>query len=189
MLEFNFHPFPVIETERLTLRAITMDDAPKLFKLRNDLDVMRYIERLPHRTLEDSKEMIEKIMDGIKNNNMIEWVVTLKGKEDMIGSISYHRIEKEHHRAEIGYMLHPMYWRKGIINEAMIAVIRYGFETMKLHSVEANINPDNVASSNLLKKNGFVKEAYFKENYFFNGNFYDSEIYSLLEKNRLGDKT
>jgi ribosomal-protein-alanine N-acetyltransferase len=55
---------------------------------------------------------------------------------------------------------------------------------MKLHSVEANVNPGNIASASLLKKHGFVKEAYFKENYFFNGNFHDSEIYSLLAHQR-----
>jgi ribosomal-protein-alanine N-acetyltransferase len=187
MLELNFHPFPVIETTRLILRAITIDDAPDLFSLRKNIDVLRYLDRAPHRTLNDSREMIQKITDGIKNNNMIEWIITLKGKKDMIGSISYHRIEKEHYRAEIGYMLQPEHWRKGIINEAMVAVLDYGFDVMKLHSIEANINPDNVASSNLLKKHGFVREAYFRENYFFNGNFIDTEIYSLLAKEKMNN--
>jgi ribosomal-protein-alanine N-acetyltransferase len=54
---------------------------------------------------------------------------------------------------------------------------------MNLHSIEANINPENIASRKLLEKTGFVREAYFKENYFFNGKFIDSEIYSLLNKN------
>jgi ribosomal-protein-alanine N-acetyltransferase len=185
MLEFNFHPFPVIQTDRLILRDTTMDDAPKLFELRKDVDVLRYINRPPHRTLDDTRELIQKIMDGIKSNDAIAWAVTLKNEPGLIGTISYHRIEKEHHRAEIGYMLHPLYWRKGIINEAMVAILDYGFRAMKLHSIEANVNPDNVASSNLLKKHGFVKEAHFKENYFSDGNFSDSEIYSLLEKNRI----
>ncbi len=184
MLEFNFHPFPVIETERLTLRAIDMADAPNLFELRKDIDVMRYIDRPPHRTLDETKELIQKIGDGIKNNEAIAWAVCLKNEPTLIGTISYHRTEREHHRAEIGYMLHPKHWRKGLINEAMIAILNYGFKTMKLHSIEANVNPKNSASSNLLKKNGFVLEAYFKENYFFNGVFSDSEIYSLLAKQR-----
>ena len=181
ILELNFSPFPLIETERLTLRAITMEDAADLFELRKDADVMRYLDRDPHRTLEDSKEMIQKIVDGTKNNETIGWGISFKNETQLIGTISYHRIEKEHYRAEIGYILHPKHWRKGIINEAMRAVIRYGFETMKLHSIEANVNPDNIASTNLLKKHGFVREAYFKENYFFNGKFIDTEIYSLLE--------
>ena len=114
---------------------------------------------------------------------MIAWGISFHETPEMIGNISFHRIEKENHRAEIGYMLHPKHWRQGIINEAMKAVLDYGFSVMNLHSIEANINPENVASSNLLKKRGFVKEAYYKENYFFDGKFIDTEIYSLLAKN------
>ena len=66
------------------------------------------------------------------------------------------------------------------MDEAMKGVLQYGFETMKLHSVEANVNPGNNASTKVLEKNGFVKEAYFKENYYYNGKFIDSAIYSLL---------
>ena len=66
------------------------------------------------------------------------------------------------------------------MQEAIKAVLHYGFETMKLHSVEANVNPANAASIRLLKRTGFVQEAHFKENYFSNGQFTDSLIYSLL---------
>ena len=181
MLEFLFHPFPILETNRLTLRTISLNDAEDLFQLRRNVDVMRFIDRIPHRTPDDTREMIQKIQEGIKNNDAIAWAVTLKNTPGLVGTFSYHRIEKEHHRAEIGYMLDPQHWRKGITNEAMLSVLDYGFKNMKLHSIEANVNPGNVASSSLLKKHGFVKEAYFKENYFFNGKFLDTEIYSLLE--------
>ena len=100
----------------------------------------------------------------------------------MIGSVSFHRIEKEHYRAEIGYMLHPQYWKKGIMNEALEKVIDYGFNELGLHSIEAHINPSNSASSNILLRNGFVKEAHFKENFYFNGSFRDTIIYSKLNK-------
>ena len=160
-----------------------MEDAAHLFEMRKNPDLMRFIDRPLHRTLDESIEMLQKIEDGIKNNNMIAWGIVLKNNPEMIGNISYHRIEKENHRAEIGYILHPDYWRQGIVHEAMKAVLDYGFSTMNLHSIEANINPDNVASSNLLKKNGFVKEAFFRENYYFDRKFIDTEIYSLLIKN------
>lgn len=184
MLNLNFHPFPVIETERLTLRAITMEDASNLFELRRDSDVMRYLDREPHHTPDDSRALIQKIVDGIEKNDAIAWAIAFKNQPDLIGTISYHRIEKEHYRAEIGYMLHPKHWRKGLTNEAITKVLEFGFDTMKLHSVEANINPQNTASANLLKKHGFMREAYFKENYFFNGKFLDTEIYSLIRSGK-----
>ncbi|MDQ6787925.1 MAG: GNAT family N-acetyltransferase, partial [Acidobacteriota bacterium] len=98
----------------------------------------------------------------------------------MIGTINFWKIKKENYRAEIGYMLDADYHGRGIMNEAIRAVLRFGFGEMNLHSVEANVNPDNAASIRLLEKNGFVREAYFKENYFFGGKFLDSAIYSLL---------
>jgi ribosomal-protein-alanine N-acetyltransferase len=183
MPELNFNPFPKLETPRLNLRAMTMDDAPQLYELRKNTELMRFIDRPLHRSIEDSKAMLQQIMDGTKNNETIAWAITFNNTPEMIGTISYHRIEKENNRAEIGYMLDPQHWRKGIMNEAIKPVLDYGFNVMKLHSIEGNVNPDNISSSNLLKKFGFVREAYFHENHFFNGKYFDTEIYSLLEKN------
>jgi ribosomal-protein-alanine N-acetyltransferase len=58
--------------------------------------------------------------------------------------------------------------------------LKYGFNTVGLHSIEANIAPENIASARLLEKAGFVREAYFRENLFFNGRFLDTVIYSIL---------
>ena len=180
MLEFNFNPFPELRTQRLLLRKMTLEDAPALYEMRSSIDVMRYLDRPFHRTVEESLEMLQKITESIEKNEAIAWAITLHGKPEMIGNISYHRVEREHHRAEIGYMLHPQYWRQGILGEAMMVVLDYGFRVMNLHSIEGNVNPDNLASSALLKKFGFVREAYFRENYLFNGKYIDTEIYSLL---------
>jgi len=72
---------------------------------------------------------------------------------------------------------------KGIVTEAIEAILVYGFEVMNLHSVEAIIDPDNIASERVLQKNGFVKEAHIIENEFFDGKFWDTVIYSLLKRN------
>ena len=182
MLEFNFDPFPEVRTKRLLLRKMTIEDAPALFEMRSSDDIMRYLDRPYHRSVEDSLEMLRKISESLEKNEAIGWAISLHEKPEMIGNISYHRVEREHHRAEIGYMLQPAYWRQGILSEAMAVVLDYGFRVMKLHSIEGNVNPRNLASSALLKKFGFVREAYFRENYLYNGKFIDTEIYSLLEK-------
>jgi ribosomal-protein-alanine N-acetyltransferase len=66
--------------------------------------------------------------------------------------------------------------------ETINCMARFGFKEMKLHSVEANVNPLNERSKKVLERIGFKKEAHFRENYLFNGEFLDSIIYSLLEK-------
>jgi ribosomal-protein-alanine N-acetyltransferase len=98
----------------------------------------------------------------------------------LIGSIGYWRLIKEHYRAEVGYMLNALLWRKGIMKEALNKIITFGFDELKLHSIEAHINTANTASAGILTSSGFIQEAYFKENYFFEGTFRDTKVYSLL---------
>jgi len=180
MLNITFNPFPLITTERLFLRKVEMTDADEIFFLRSDKEVMRYIDRPPAESLEEACGFIQKITDLEKNSEAVTWAITLKGEDKLIGTVCYWNIRKEHYRAEIGYLLHPDFWGKGIMKEAMAEVIKYGFKVMNLHSIEANVNPDNKASIKLLEGYNFFREAYFKENYFFNGKFLDTAIYSLL---------
>ena len=180
MLTPNFDPFPVLFTERLMLRQINTEDANEIFLLRSDEKVMQYLDRPRARSTEDALELIQKIVDGIINNDGITWGMVLKDDTKLIGTIGYWRIMKEDYRAEIGYMIDSSFHGKGLMQEAISAVINYGFSIMKLHSVEANVNPDNLPSIKLLERNRFIREAYFKENYYFEGRFLDSAIYSFL---------
>ena len=180
MLTVNFSPFPVIETERLILRQMGMQDAEEVFFLRSDLEVTKYSGRKPAETMDEAIAHIQLVTDNLNNNEGIAWVITLKDDPKMIGSLGLWRLIKEHYRAEVGYTLHPAQQGKGIMHEAMMAVIDYGFRQMKLHSIEANINPLNIPSQKILERCNFIREAYFRENYFENGQYTDSAIYSLL---------
>lgn len=180
MLQLNFNPFPELSTERLVLREISPADANEIFQLRSDKNVMQFLDRPLAQSMDDAIALIKKIADGHNENENITWAITLQKLPKLIGTIGFWRIDKENYRAEIGYLLHPGEQGKGLMQEAIAVVLKYGFETMKLHSVEANVNPANNASIKLLEKNNFTKEAHFKENYFYNGRFLDSAIYSLV---------
>lgn len=162
---------------------MTADDAQVLFQMRSNSDLMKYIDRPKPNSIQDIYELIEKMRQMKIKGEGVSWGIYRKENLGLnIGNIGLFRIIAEHYRAEIGYMLQANEHQKGIMFEAIQAVIKFGFEKMKLHSIEANINPENEASRKLLEKAGFVREAYFKENYFFNGRFIDSEIYSLISK-------
>ena len=181
MLQPHFSPFPIIDTERLHLRQITRQDDEALFMLRTEDAANKYLNRARPAKVAEVHELIDKIQAGIDNNNSIAWAIALKeNPSQLIGTISYHIIDKSNYRAEFGYMILSPYWRKGLVSEAIKALLDYGFNTMKLHSIEAHINPNNEASKNILLKHGFVKEAYYKENFYYNGKFLDSEVYSLV---------
>jgi RimJ/RimL family protein N-acetyltransferase len=184
MLQLNFQPFPQISTNRLLLREISKTDAADFFALRSNRDIMQYIDRPLARTMQDALNLIDIITTALKNNDGITWGVSLKTSPQLIGTIGFWRIIKEHYRAEIGYLLSDAFHRQGIMQEAISAVLDYGFNELRLHSVEANVNPANTASIMLLEKNNFILEAHFKESYYYNGKFLNTLIYSLLTPNK-----
>jgi len=182
MLEFNFSPFPALETPRLFLRRIDKYDVDQIFTLRSDAKNMKFI---PRPLLKNHKEAKKQIILGdqqIDLNLGINWALTLKPNKELIGIIGFYRTKPAHFRSEIGYMIFPKFRGKGLVSEAIKVVVKFGFNVMKLHSIEALIDPDNIASEKVLQKNGFVKEGYLKENEFFDGKFLDTVIYSRLKK-------
>jgi RimJ/RimL family protein N-acetyltransferase len=183
MIEFNFSPFPELETDRLLLRRLAADDVEQVYRLRSDPETMKYIPRPLVTDHEGAMHHINHINDLIDKNEAINWAITLKGNPEFIGIIGFYRTQKENFRSEIGYMLLPEYSGKGIVTEAINVALRYGFYEMHLHSVEAVIAPENEASERVLQKNSFVKEAHFIENEYFDGKFLDTVIYSLLKRN------
>lgn len=184
MLNLNFNPFPILESDRLILRKMILTDAPQLFELRTGKETMKFIDKDKIASVQVAQDMIQNMDVQMQNNAAVMWGITLPGSAPIIGTIGFWRIVKDHHRAEIGYMLRPEYWNKGYVSEAMNAVINYGFQKMKLHTIEANINPHNLASRRVLEKQGFQQEGFYRENYYFNGKYLDTAVFSLLKSNR-----
>lgn len=152
-----------------------------LFILRSDPGIMRFIPRPLATSHADVLELIDRMQQGINENTSICWAITLKGEDRLIGFIGYVRTNPENHRAEVGYLLSADHQGKGIMKEALQTIIHYGFDTMKLHSIEGVVSPANKASSGVLLGCGFVKEAYYREKELVNGVFEDIEVYSLLK--------
>jgi ribosomal-protein-alanine N-acetyltransferase len=180
MLTFNFTPFPTLSTERLTLRQLTSADAPALFALRSDPRVMQYIPRPQATSVADAAALIELMNEGMGRNELLNWGLALHASAEIIGTIGFYRLQPEHHRAEIGYLLHPALQGRGFMQEAVAAVLGYGFGVLGLHSVEGVIDPQNEASARVLTRAGFVQEGLFRENELWEGKFLDSAYYSLL---------
>lgn len=177
-----FETFPEFESDRLFFRKILISDAKDLFEIRSDDEVMRFMDIAKFESTLDAVKMINSVSDDYTNHKGISWAIIEKGSNIFAGYFGFWRMIPEHCRAEIGYALNRNYWGKGFMTETLSVMMKYGFDNIKLHSVEANVNPENINSIKLLEKTGFKKEAHFKENYLFNGKFLDSIIYSLLER-------
>jgi ribosomal-protein-alanine N-acetyltransferase len=171
---------PCLYTERLLLRPIRITDRNVLFALRSDPEQMRFIPRPVAQSIEDADDLLQNMLKGIEEDTSFNWSVTFKGDDTCIGVIGFYRMYPEHFRAEIGYMISSSHQGKGIAREAVGAMNAFGFSDLNLHTIEAVIDPENIASEKVLISLGFQKEAHFKQNIFFDGRFMDSVHYTLF---------
>ncbi len=174
--------FPVLETDRLVLREITVDDAA--FWLRNfsDPDVVELTSFEPPADLEAAKaELVRYAVRPFEAGTGIRWGVALRPSHELVGTLGYHAWVREGgNRARAGYDLLREHRGRGIMTEAMRAILAYGFGTMALNRVEVLIDPKNAPSIRLVERLGFRREGIFRENTYFRGRFIDDAVYALL---------
>jgi ribosomal-protein-alanine N-acetyltransferase len=130
----------------------------------------------------DADARIADTTAGVRENTAISWGITLRDGGALAGTAGLWRWNQPHRWAEIGYDLLPEHWGRGLMTEALRPILRFGFEAMDLHRIEANIDPDNRASRRVLERLGFVREAHLRENWLYDGRFTDSAIYGLLRR-------
>ncbi len=155
MLDISFTPFPFLATENFSLRNLQPGDDQEIFVLRSSDEINKYLNRTKANSLEDAMAFINMIIAGIEKNESIFWVVTPKNQDRFLGTICLWRISREEAKAEIGYELLPENHGKGIMQEVIPEILRFGFEEMKLQTIEAELSPRNLKSVRLLEKNNF----------------------------------
>ncbi|MGB7842942.1 MAG: GNAT family N-acetyltransferase [Salinimicrobium sp.] len=154
----KFKPFPVLKTDRLLLRKIESSDSDVILFLRSDETVTKFIERPENRktrSISDAKKFIEELHEYIETNKSISWGITLKKSQKIIGTICLWNFSQDSKIAEVGYDLDPEFQKKGIMDEALKAIIEYGFKDLNLDKIEAFTHFENENSKRLLGKNGF----------------------------------
>ena len=182
MININILPFPNLESERLLFREINEKDITEVMELRGNPETMQFIPRPLVTNEEEALAHINNILSKKEESDAINWVITEKGSDSLIGIIGFFRTQHENFRSELGYMILPQHNNKGYVTEAVRTVLNFGFNTLNLNSVNAIIDPNNMASSRVLEKNGFRKEAHFLEDFFWNNEFLDSVHYGLLKR-------
>jgi len=156
MLSLNFTPFPILETARLRLRQIEMDDAENIYNHRLKEKVNTHLENFQHKSIDQTKTFIKTIQTNVAANNTIYWIINEKGSDTFIGSICLWNIDKETEKGEIGYTLEPEFHGKGYMTEALEKTIEFAFNTIKLKNIEAYTSKNNIGSIKVLTKNNFT---------------------------------
>ncbi len=160
MPKINFNPFPIIRTDRLILRQLKASDSKALSELRSDSAVNRYLERTQPVTLEAMEDFIQAREKDLAENVSIVWAITVKGSDDMIGSICIWHISADGQSGELGYVLNSASQKRGYMGEAIAEVVVYGQKDLGLGQLVAYTREDNRPSRKLLERQGFVLQKY-----------------------------
>ena len=172
--------FPILTTSRLRLAEVEPVHASALFEVFSNPDVVKYYGMDPMYELAQAKKIIEHFKSTYELKKGIRWAITINDGNRFVGTIGLNNLALGMKKAEVGFEIHPDFWRSGITSEALQAVLDYSFEELGLHRMGAVTFPANSASSGLLKKNGFKEEGKLRSYLFQNGHSHDALIFSIL---------
>jgi ribosomal-protein-alanine N-acetyltransferase len=178
--------FPTLETQRLLLRSLVLEDADFVFHHFSDPAITQYLMDQPPLTKYEEAQEIIRFYQGQKANRRNRWGIVRKADDQLIGTCGYHNWFQHNHRAEIGYDLSPNCWNQGYMTEALRAVISNGFMRMGLNRIEAFVYTGNVRSTQLLQKLGFQIEGTLRDYYYLNAMYHDHYLLALLRRDWKG---
>lgn len=159
----GFKQLSEIKTKRLVLRKLNAEDLELIFELRSSEEVTKYIARPLYKDIEEGKLFLDKTINSINKNEVIVWTIRLKDSLIPIGTICLWNFSEDRKTAEVGYDMLPEYHNKGFMSEAIRSVINFGFNKLKLNTIEAYTSKHNLRSIRLLEKNHFVLQSERKD--------------------------
>ncbi len=174
-----------LETHRLSLKPHTLDNAERLNAWENDPELLYSNDDQPEErepdSLEDTRRFLERISEFTPESRIIHYAIHLKGNDELLGYGMIALIDRYNRRCKVGITIgDKRYWGKGLAKEALIAVIAYCFDTLRLNRIGAEIYAFNDRSIRLFEGLGFQREGIIRQSVFKKGQFVDEYIYGLL---------
>ncbi len=181
---FGFDSMPHLETERLVLREIhPTRDLTALFELFSDPEVAHFTDTGPFQSIDDATEVMDWFIGIFAQELGMRWGLALKSDEgSMVGTTGFNRWSRGNSTAEIGYDLARNQWGKGLMTEALEAMLSFGFTRMALNRTEADVTSGNDASVRVLEKLGFVYEGTLRQRGYWKGGYHDLQYFGLLRE-------
>ncbi|MBZ0302382.1 MAG: GNAT family N-acetyltransferase [Anaerolineae bacterium] len=180
---YDFSSFPILRTERLTLRQLTSQDAEALLAIFDPEEARRFSTRPPLETREAAIKMINWFNDLTHHRQAIQWGITLHENERvLIGTCGWYSWAQSDRRVDIGYHIVPSQWGQGYATEATRAMLRWCFENLDLHRIQADCTAGHDASERVLLKCGFTVEGVWRESCWEHERFVDIKQFGLLRR-------
>ncbi len=189
LAENIFADLPQLETERLILRRLRLEDAQDVFDYASNPEVARYVSFEQHKSVDDAIAFLNMVVSSYEDTATKAWTwgIVLKENGKLIGSCGIWG-KPEHARAEIGYVIGQPYWGRGLVSEAVREVIRLGFDNLGLNRIEARCDPENIGSARVMEKSGMTYEGILREQTFIKGRYWDWKLYSILRREYYGQE-
>lgn len=181
-----FKNLPVIETPRMLLRPLTMQDADDIFAYSKNPAISRYVLWDSPKTIEETRCFLRSVLANYAAGIPEDWAIVLKETGRCIGTCGFFDWYIKHAKAEIHYALSLEYSGRGLMTEAVGAMLGFGFGVMKLNRVAAACFPENLASEQVMKKSGMQFEGIMRAGVYAKGRFHDVKIYAVLRSDRGG---
>ncbi len=175
-----FSSHPRLHTERLTLRATTLNDAAAIFDYASDPIATEIMTFPRHQSIQDSITFIEYNAECFKKRERLAFAIALKDSNEPIGTCDFHHIAPEHRRTEIGYIMRRSFWGKGYMTETVRELIRFAFDEMGMHRVEALCNAVNERSARVMERCGMTLEGTFRDNEVRKGIYVTTKAYAIV---------
>lgn len=173
-------PLPTLETPRLRLRKLIMEDAEDFYRhLGSSEAVTRYMLWNPHQDFSESVASIQKALHRYEAGGCIRWGIALKETNSLIGVIELLRFEKDTDSCSFAYMLGEAFWGKGYGTEALTAAFDFAFTQMEIKAITADHMAENPASGRVMEKAGMRKTGILPGKYTKNGKPYDAVEYTI----------
>lgn len=180
-MDNNYHQLDQLRTRRCLLRPVMLVDAPAILRLYSNPDVIRFTEyHVPMQSLDEAIYSIHFYRRGYTEGWMYRWGIVLWDTKELIGTAGLHRLDRDNQFSSIGYEIDSPYWNRGLSTEIVKCLTHHGFIHFKLHRIEAELIPQNIASARVVQKNGYRYEATRRQHLFKRGDYYDIDVYSLL---------
>jgi ribosomal-protein-alanine N-acetyltransferase len=188
-MRFEIARLPTLTTERLILREVVAEDADDLLVFRGDAEVQQY-NLVPMKDTREALGLVRTMQGWYVSRYAIQWGITLRGEDRVLGLCGIHDWSRERRRAAIGYDLARTHWGQGIASEAMRAVLRFGFDELGLVHLYALTVVENARSIRLLERLGFQFERVRQEHAWENdGRFKERAVYGLPRADYLGNSS
>ncbi len=171
---------PDIQTERMTLRQLTEDDMDFIFDMFSRPETNQYVADDDVKNMEEAVELYEAFIKP--KPYLFRLGMVLEENGQLIGTLGFYSISMDDKRAVLGADLFKEHWGQGLMQEAVQALLRYGFEEMELNRIEASVDPDNIRSMKLTERSGFVKEGVKRQLDWYKGAYHDDVVFSMLRE-------